>query len=174
MRNPLFHHKTIKKYSETVKPTPKQIEASRKWLGYLDAEKLEEEKNISAFVADFTNPSPGIGWNNSERLSIIERGTADTVLALALIHHLCISNNLPFIHVANFFARITSKFLVIEFVPKTDSQVQRLLKTRTDIFTNYNQDFFEQEFSKFFSIIKSIDVVNSERTIYLLKKGSVK
>ena len=45
MRNPLFHHKTIKKYSETVKPTSKQIEASRKWLGYLDAEKLGEEKS---------------------------------------------------------------------------------------------------------------------------------
>ena len=39
-KSSLFHHKTIKKYSETVKPTSKQIEASRKWLGYLDAEKL--------------------------------------------------------------------------------------------------------------------------------------
>ena len=132
--------------------------------------KLEDEKNISAFVADFTNPSPGIGWNNRERLSIIERGSADTVLALALIHHLCISNNLPFSYLANFFVKITSKFLVIEFVPKSDSQVQRLLKTRDDIFSYYTEDCFKNEFSKFFSIIKSIVVDDSERIIYLMQK----
>jgi hypothetical protein len=134
--------------------------------------KFEREENISSFVMDFTNPSPEIGWNNKERLTIIDRGPADTVLALALIHHLCISNNLPFNYVATFFSRITSKFLVIEFVPKSDSQVQRLLKTRSDIFNNYNQDFFEKEFSKLFTIVKSTNVNNSERTLYLMQKGA--
>ena len=132
--------------------------------------KLENEKNITSFVMDFTNPSPGIGWNNKERLSIIDRGPAEVVLALALIHHLCISNNLPFHYVADFFARIVSKSLVIEFVPKNDSQVQRLLKTRDDIFTNYNKEFFEAEFTKFFNIKKSIKVDNSERFLYLMQK----
>jgi len=132
--------------------------------------KLENEKNITSFVMDFTNPSPGIGWNNKERLSIIDRGPAEVVLALALIHHLCISNNLPFHYVADFFARIVSKSLVIEFVPKNDSQVQRLLKTRDDIFINYNKEFFEAEFAKFFNIKKSIKVDNSERFLYLMQK----
>ena len=133
--------------------------------------KLEGENNISSYIMDFTNPSPGIGWNNKERLAIIDRSSADTVLALALIHHLCISNNLPFNYVANFFARIASKFLVIEFVPKSDSQVQRLLKTRANIFNNYNQDFFEEEFSIFFNIVKTFKINNSERILYLMQKG---
>ena len=132
--------------------------------------KYESEKYITSFVMDFTNPSPGIGWNNKERLSVIERGPVDVVLALAIIHHLCISNNLPFQNVADFFARIVSKFLIIEFVPKSDSQVQRLLKTREDIFTNYEQEVFEKEFKNLFNIEKSIKVKNSERYIYLMRK----
>jgi hypothetical protein len=123
---------------------------------------------------DFTNPSSGIGWSNKERLSIIDRGPADTVLALALIHHLCISNNLPFSHIARFFGEITSKCLVIEFVPKVDSQVQRLLKTRKDIFSDYTQDIFELEFSQVFSIVKSIKVDGTERTVYLMQRRDEK
>ncbi len=131
---------------------------------------LDKEKFLASFVMDFTNPSSGIGWSNKERLSIINRGPADTVLALALIHHLCISNNLPFSHVARFFKEITSKYLVIEFVPKSDSQVQRLLKTRKDIFSDYTQDIFELEFSQVFSIVKSTKVDDTERTVYLMEK----
>ena len=124
---------------------------------------------------DFTNPSPGIGWSNKERPSIMDRGVADTVLALALIHHLCISNNLPFYHVAEFFAKITSRYLIIEFVPKSDSQVQHLLKTREDIFHNYDQNNFEKKFTELFDIVKSVKVENTKRIIYLMikKKGVI-
>jgi len=132
--------------------------------------KLECDKNLSSFVLDFTNPTPGIGWNNKERLSIIERSYADTILALALIHHLTVSNNLPLGHIAKFFSNITSKYLVIEFVPKADSQFQRLLKTRKDIYSNYNQKEFEKEFSIFFNIVELIKVKDSQRTLYLMQK----
>jgi hypothetical protein len=132
--------------------------------------KKEKERNIASFVMDFTNPSPGVGWSNKERLSIFNRKPADMVLGLALIHHLCISNNLPFNFVATFFARITSKYLVIEFVPKSDSQVRRLLDTREDIFVNYDQQNFENNFMNLFNIIKTIKVDDSERVIYLMEK----
>ncbi len=137
--------------------------------------KTDGEKNILSFVMDFTNPSPGIGWSNKERPSIMDRGVADTVLALALIHHLCISNNLPFYHVAEFFAKITSRYLIIEFVPKSDSQVQHLLKTREDIFHNYDQNNFEKKFTELFDIVKSVKVENTKRIIYLMikKKGVI-
>ena len=45
---------------------------------------------------DLTNPSPYLGWENDERMSFMKRDPADLVMALALIHHLAISNNLPF------------------------------------------------------------------------------
>jgi hypothetical protein len=132
--------------------------------------KEDNEENIASFVMDFTNPSSGLGWNNKERLSIFNRSNADIVFGLALIHHLCISNNLPLDFVATFFFKLTSKYLVIEFVPKSDSKVKRLLDTRKDIFTEYDQKNFENKFLESFRIIKTIQVENSDRIIYLMEK----
>jgi hypothetical protein len=127
------------------------------------------ENNILPLLMDLKNMSPGIGWENRERMSFIERGPADTVFALALIHHLAISNNLPFFKIASFFNSICNK-LIVEFVPKSDSQVQRLLSTRQDIFPEYTQYFFEYEFKKYFTILSSTRITNSQRIIYLMRK----
>ena len=128
------------------------------------------ETNILPLVLDLTNPSPGIGWENQERMSWLERGPADTVLALALIHHLAISNNLPLDKIADFFNRICCGSLIVEFVPKSDSQVQRLLSTREDIFPDYTQRVFENEFKKYFTIQRSIKIRDTKRTLYLMQR----
>ena len=138
-------------------------------INYIESVK-KGETNILPLVLDLTNPSPPIGWKNQERMSLIERGPADTVLALAIIHHLAISNNLPFDKIADFLDSICLKFLIIEFIPKSDSQVQRLLSTREDIFYDYTQKKFEEELGKNFKIQESIKVKGSERTLYLMKK----
>ena len=115
------------------------------------------------------NPSPGLGWENKERLSLLERGPVDVVVALALVHHLAISNNLPFEKIANFFSQLGNS-LIIEFVPKEDSQVQKLLLNRDDIFDDYHQHAFEHEFEKFF-VIKSKEIIpESGRILYLMTK----
>ena len=115
-----------------------------------------------------TNPSPGIGWQNRERMSLIDRGPADTILALALVHHLAISNNVPLDRIAEFLSTICNS-LIIEFVPKSDTQVQRLLSTREDVFTDYHQSVFESRFSRYFKIIHSTAIKDSERTLYLMR-----
>lgn len=127
------------------------------------------EQDILPLILDLTNPSSNIGWNNDERISFLQRGPADLVFALALVHHLAISNNVPLYKIAEFFSTI-SKFLIIEFIPKSDSQVKRLLTTREDIFKNYDEQNFEKEFSKFFKITSSQKLVESERTIYIMEK----
>lgn len=130
--------------------------------------KARKEENILPLVLDLTNPSPDIGWANSERQSFTNRGPVDMVFALALIHHLAISNNLPFAHIAQYFSKL-AKYLVLEFVPKGDSQVDKLLRTREDIFDEYNQDNFEKVFSKFYKIVEKKKIPGSKRTLYLLK-----
>ena len=131
--------------------------------------KAKGDKRILPLVLDLTNPSGGIGWSNRERMSLAERGPADMVMALALIHHLAISNNLPFAKIAEFIAGICRDSLIIEFVPKEDSQVQRLLATREDIFDHYTEDDFEKEFGKFFTVTAKEPVKGSKRAIYLMK-----
>jgi len=134
---------------------------------YLDV-IAKGETNLLPLLLDLTNPSPQIGWLNQERMSIFERGPSDTVLALALIHHLAISNNLPLDRIAMFFRKICS-WLIIEFIPKTDPQVQKLLSTRTDIFPKFTQEAFEAEFVNSFSIQSSVKIKDSERTLYLMQ-----
>jgi len=137
-------------------------------LNYLDCRKAGT-KNILPLLLDLTNPSPALGWQNRERMSLSERGPADMVLALALIHHLAIGNNVPFPVVAEFLGTIGRK-LVIEFVPKTDSQVKRLLVTREDIFTDYTRESFEQAFAAHFSITATSPVKDSDRVLYLMER----
>jgi len=130
--------------------------------------RREKEQNLLCLRSDLTNPSPAIGWAHQERRSLVDRGPVDLVMMLALVHHLAISNNVPLARIAE-FARSLCTHLIIEFVPKHDPQVQRLLRTREDIFSNYTQDAFEKDFGAFFSIVESRPVGRDGRVLYLLK-----
>jgi hypothetical protein len=85
---------------------------------------------------------------------------------LAVIHHLAISNNLPLEMLAAWLSSLT-KYLVIEFVPKEDSQVKILLKTRIDIFPDYSEAGFESAFGKYFRLCEKTKIEKTERTLYL-------
>lgn len=128
-----------------------------------------EKKNTLPLFLDLANPTPSIGWENTERESVFERGPADTVMALALIHHLAISNNVPFPYLASCFAKM-GKYLIVEFIDKKDSQVQILLANRKDIFPNYTKEDFEKAFLPFFTIRESVSIKGSKRTLYLMEK----
>jgi len=128
----------------------------------------KQESKILPLLLDLTNPSASIGWENQERSSLINRGPTDVVLALALLHHLVISNNLPLEKISSFFSNICN-YLIIEFIPKNDSQVKRLLQNREDIFDDYSKENFESAFKKHFTIIESKQLVDSERIMYIMK-----
>jgi ribosomal protein L11 methylase PrmA len=129
--------------------------------------RAEGERNILPLRMDLTNPSPALGWAHRERLSLEQRGPADALLALALLHHLAIGHNLPLERVAGFLAQL-GRTLVIEFVPKSDSQVQRMLRSRPDIFPQYTREGFEAAFSRSFHIDTVTPVAGSERLMYLM------
>jgi len=129
----------------------------------------KKESQIIPLLMDLTNPSSPLGWNNRERMGFSQRGPVDMGMALALIHHLAIGNNVPLSQIASFFASICHP-LIIEFVPKNDSQVQRLLASREDIFPEYHQQGFEEAFSAYFNLTEKQAVENSSRTLYLMTK----
>jgi hypothetical protein len=129
--------------------------------------KEEGRKNLQPLFLDLANPTPAIGWAHRERSSLAGRGPADVVMALALIHHLAISNNVPFSLIAKHFSELGSD-LIIEFVPKTDPQVKRLLSCREDIFTDYDQASFETAFSRYFTIQQQSEIGNDGRILYLM------
>jgi 2-polyprenyl-3-methyl-5-hydroxy-6-metoxy-1,4-benzoquinol methylase len=130
--------------------------------------KKDREENLLPLVQDLTNPSPGVGWSNRERRSLMERGPADAVMALALIHHLAIANNVPLELVAAFLAAL-GRWLIVEFVPKQDPQVRRLLANREDIFVRYDRDGFEQDFARHYHVRDMRPLPDSERRLYLME-----
>jgi len=131
--------------------------------------RRSKEAHLLPLVMDLVNPSPVLGWAHEERYSLAERSSADLVMALALIHHLAISNNVPLTRIASYFARL-AEHLIIEFVPKSDPKVKILLATREDIFPAYTQEGFEEAFSNTFEILDGHPVKGSERTIYLMRR----
>lgn len=131
--------------------------------------KKNNEENILPLLLDLTNPSPAIGWGNIERENLKGRDLPDAILALALIHHLAISNNVPLVNIAKYFSDL-GRYLIIEFVPKGDSQVKRLLSTRKDIFLDYYSEGFEKAFTEYYTIIKKNSIPQSDRVLYLMEK----
>ena len=94
----------------------------------------------------------------------------ETIFTLIQILPVCKLLTLDRMH--SFSKKFVPKSLIIEFVPKADSQVQRLLATREDIFDNYNKESFETTFGEYFEIIESVAVKNSERYMYYMRKRS--
>jgi SAM-dependent methyltransferase len=128
----------------------------------------EEGTRILPLVMDLTNPSPRIGWDAGERMSLADRGPADAVLALALIHHLAIGNAVPLDRLAATLAG-WGRWLVIEFVPPSDPQVRRLLATRRESHPGYSVQGFERAFARRFEIVRREDLPGSDRALYLMR-----
>jgi hypothetical protein len=129
----------------------------------------EENYRVLPLVCDLTNPSPSLGFNNQERDSLTQRGPTGLVMALALIHHIAIGNNVPFTMISSYLARL-GRWLILEFVPKDDPQVKEMLAVRRDIFTEYTRECLLKRFSADFLIHKEVDVGSSGRTIFLMEK----
>jgi len=126
------------------------------------------ESHLLPLTLDLANPSPALGWAHAERDALLGRGPADLVMALALVHHLAIANNVPLPDIASFLRRCGRR-LIIEFVPREDSQVQRLLAAREDIFTDYTREGFEAAFAPYFTIRRVEPVKDSLRLLYLME-----
>ncbi len=103
--------------------------------------RTEGRGDILPLILDVANPSPGIGWAQRERRSLLERAEPDVILALALVHHIAISRNVPLPMLLDLFAQL-APWAIVEFVPKEDPMVRRLLATRRDVFPDYTLDGF--------------------------------
>lgn len=135
---------------------------------YLEV-KAKGEANLLPLLLDLTNPSPDLGWAHHERQSLQTRGPAGMLLALALVHHLAIANNVPLPQIAAYFSQL-APWLAIEFVPKGDSQVQRLLAARVDIFDDYTLEGFKHAFGANYKIEAEEAVKESQRQLFLMRR----
>jgi SAM-dependent methyltransferase len=125
--------------------------------------------DTTPLVMDLADPSPSLGWANRERRSLAERSDADVLLALALVHHLAIGRNVPLPMIADELARYGAG-LVIEWVPKPDPMVQRLLASRRDIFPDYTLDGFRAAFAERWEIQEEAPIEHSSRVLFRMRR----
>lgn len=105
-------------------------------------ESLRPGEPISPLVGDLLNPTPAMGWDLAERRSLFDRVGSDAFLALALIHHLRITGGVPLDAIVARLLAIAPEG-VVEWVDKSDAQVQRMLALRPDVYDDYTWPSFE-------------------------------
>lgn len=127
--------------------------------------KAEGPGNILPLISNLADASPPLGWRHQERKALTERGHPDLVLALALIHHIVITANIPLPEFVAWLASLGSH-LVIEFVTKDDPMVAKLLRNKEDIYHDYEQPVFEACLEEHFEIVRRQAVQDGLRTLY--------
>jgi len=131
--------------------------------------RRDGEERILPLVLDLANPSPGLGWANEERKSVVERANADVVLALALVHHLAIGRNIRLAMIAELLARLAPQ-VIIEFVPDTDPMAQQLLAGRDDVRPSLTIEGFRAIFERAFEIVQDLAIEDSARRLLLMRR----
>ena len=130
--------------------------------------RRQQPSNILPLLMNVANPSPSQGWAQSERASLTDRGEPELTLALALVHHLVISANVPLPAIVQWLAGITRE-LVVEFISKDDPMVQRLLLNKDDTYVDYHREAFEQYLERWFKIESRAELPGGTRTLYHAK-----
>jgi ribosomal protein L11 methylase PrmA len=128
--------------------------------------RSEEDSKILPLVANLADPSPGLGWRGLERRPLEQRGKPDLILALALIHHVSITANVP---IAEFldWVRGLDAAMVIEFPKRDDPMVRRLLSgKRTGSNSDYELETFERELGQRFQVSKTEALPSGTRVLY--------
>jgi ribosomal protein L11 methylase PrmA len=115
--------------------------------------RVKKGEPLLPLLMNLVDPSPNLGWRQTERKGLQERAKADGVIALAVIHHMCIAGNLPLGEAINWLVNLAPSG-IIEFVPKRDPMVSQLLEVREDIFFDYEEDVFRSAILKEHDILK--------------------
>jgi len=127
-------------------------------------------RDILPLCLDIADPTPPGGFAGTERKSFTARAKADLVMALALIHHLTLSRNIPLPALAAYFAQLADQYLIIEFVPLTDEKAQALIRNKDSYHSDYNIENFESSFSGYFRIERKMQIEQTGRILYRMRK----
>jgi len=92
--------------------------------------------NILTLHADLARPTPAAGWDNAEQSSLLDRleSQFEMVMLLAVIHHLILMEQIPLEKIMALCARLTKKYLIVEWVPVSDPMYQSLMRGRDELY----------------------------------------
>ncbi|MGD0445014.1 MAG: class I SAM-dependent methyltransferase [Edaphobacter sp.] len=129
-------------------------------------------KNILPLCADLAHPTPATGWENREYASFLSRcrGHFDTVMMLAVLHHLLLRNQIPLDRIAALCSSLTKRHLILEWVPTGDVKFQELLRGRDAIYAHITEAAFREAFAVHFTTVDELTLANGRIMLHLEKK----
>jgi len=141
-------------------------------VGSLWQRAADEKANILPLVVNLARSTPAQGWRNLETLSFLERseGYFDVVFMLAVVHHLLVTDQIPLDEIISQASRLTTKWLIIEYIGPDDPQFKRLLRGRGALYRWFGRSAFEDELTRRFEIIRQKEITESGRWIYLARR----
>ena len=128
-------------------------------------------KNILPLCVDLAYPTPAVGWENGETASFLSRcsGHFDTVMMLAVIHHLLLHSQIPMDRIALLCSNLTTENLILEWVPPIDVKFRELLRGRDDIYAHLTEATFRDAFARYFTIVTEMTLANG-RILFHFKR----
>ena len=127
------------------------------------------ERRILPLVIDLADPPPAMGWRSRERPAWIDRMRPQLTLALAVVHHLALTNNVPLDEIVSLFADLGAP-LVVEFPHRDDQMAARLLaRKRTGLFDAYDVGGWETALGRRFTIERTEVLPSGTRTLYFAR-----
>ena len=131
---------------------------------HIDYQK-KNKLNFLPIYFDASNPSSNLGWYQKERKGYLERINFSGMLALAFEHHLTVAKNIPLEQTVKWLID-TAPTGLIEFVPKNDQTIKKMLLLKGDIFKDYNEQNFKNIILKNAKIISQETISESGRKIF--------
>lgn len=130
----------------------------------------EQELPIQVLIADFARPAPPVGWCNSEYFGLLDRARNlfDCVMMLGVLHHVLVSDQIPLPSILDQLSRITRRWLIIEWIPRIDSQFVDLCRGREYLYEHLDEEYFCNVLSAHFWVRKRESLPNG-RTMFLLE-----
>jgi SAM-dependent methyltransferase len=142
------------------------LDADRRVVDALYRSLRERSLPILPLVGDLADPSPGLGWNLTERVPLAQRLAPDLVLSLALIHHLVIGRNVPVADYLDALAAMAPR-TVLEVPHRDDPMVARLLAPKpTDTHADYHLRTIEALIEERFEVQRVRHLPGGTRTIF--------
>jgi SAM-dependent methyltransferase len=138
----------------------------------LCASVMESAKNILPLCVDLAYPTPATGWENRECASFLSRcaGHFDTVMMLAVLHHLLLHNQVPMDRIAGLCSSLTTRHLILEWVPPADPKFRELLRGRDAIYAHVTEAAFRAAFAEHFTTIDELTLANGRLMLHLQKR----
>ena len=129
-------------------------------------------KNILPLCVDLAHPTPATGWENREYSSFLNRsaGHFDTVMMLAVLHHLLLRSQIPLDRIASLASGLTTRHLILEWVSPTDPKFRELLRGRDSIYSHITESAFREAFAEYFTAVDELTLSNGRLMLHLEKK----